>query len=291
MKCAVILPAAGQSTRFNTTPSPNLGPSEAPDHRPSSKVELELAGKPVFLHAIDAFLNHPDVGTIILAVNPASIDDFRFRFGDQLGLQGVTIVPGGTRQRWETVLRAIQAVPDDCTHIAIHDAARPLVSPALIERVFTAARRHPAVIPAMPVNQTLKRVGDPRTDDAAPDDPLDAILSPAAETSVAVRPVIETVDRSDLVEAQTPQVFHAALLRRAYAPLADGSTDAPHVTDDASLVEALGEPVVVVEGEPTNLKLTRPGDAELAAALLQSRAAATAKQTASKRLFLDDEDD
>lgn len=277
MRIAVIIPAAGAGKRFQEGASG------------TSKVEHDLAGKPVFLRSVELFLGRGDVAGVILAVPPDGVDDFRFRWGDKLEFHGVRIVPGGTKERWETVLRALDAVPADATHVAVHDAARPLASEKLIGRVFEAAAKHAAVVPGLAVANTLKRVREDAG--VAGGDPLDAILGGAGRPDV--KTVVETVDRRDLVEVQTPQVFELGLLRRAYEQLAAGSVDSARITDDASLVEALGDPanpVVVVEGEPTNFKITRAADAELATALIHHRTQVEAKQTAVKRLFGEDDD-
>lgn len=263
---AVIIPAAGSGTRFGSP-------------RSTSKVEADLGGRPVFLRSVEIFAGRKDVVQIILAVNPDGLDEFNFRWADRVGFHGVKVVPGGTAERWQTVQRALEHVTDDATHVAIHDAARPLATGALIDRVFLAAESFDAVIPAMPVNATLKRV-EPADD--APPDPLDAILGESARAPA--QRVIETVSRDNLVEVQTPQVFKLDLIRRAFEKVVTG------VTDDASLVEALGEVVYVVEGESTNLKITRPADLELAAALVAQRDAAAAKDLAAKKLFLDEDD-
>ena len=119
-------------------------------------------------------------------------------------------------------------------------------------------------------------------------DPLDAILGSAGKPPLVLKRVAETVDRRDLVEVQTPQVFEVGLLRRAYAQIeADASLRS--VTDDAGLIEALGEPVIVVEGESTNLKITRPDDLKLAAAIHRALHKADEAAVARKRLFGDDE--
>lgn len=276
MKISIILPAAGLGKRFA-------------DAEGRNKIELDLAGKPVFLRAVELFLNRPVVGQIILAVNPDAVEDFQFRWGDKLAFHGVTIVAGGRVERWETVLRALDAVGESCTHAAIHDAARPLTSGALIDRVFEAAAKHPAVIPGLPVAATLKRIAsvEPKADA----DPLDAILGGAGAEAVEVKRVVATVDREELVEVQTPQVFEVSLLRRAYAPLQSGRRDGKGITDDAGLVEALGEAVHVVAGESTNLKITRPDDFKLAAAYIEVNERKSATTLAKKRLFREEEDE
>lgn len=280
----MILPAAGSGTRFTR----GAGSNSAGQAGGSSKIEMDLAGKPVFLHAVELFIRRSDVGQVIVAVAPDRFDDFRFRWGDKLAFLDVELVAGGETDRWQTVMRALDAVSTDATHIAVHDAARPLTSGTLIDRVFDAARRFPAVIPCCDVGATLKRV---EVDDTVgPEtDPLDAILGPVDKDLPPVRRVVTTVDRRNLVAVQTPQVFEAVLLRRAYLQLAEGGLGPDGITDDAQLIEAMGEPVRIVEGETTNLKITYPADAELAEALLSKRVASRATELAKKRLFGDDE--
>lgn len=275
-RIAVILPAAGAGRRFGKADKP--------------KVEMDLAGKPAFLWCVELFARRGDVGDVLIAVHPDRLDAFRFAYEDMLGLTGVHIVAGGTVERWETVANALDHVDDSHTHVAVHDAARPLATQSLIDRCFAACEKWDAVLPGVPVASTLKRVADLEADEM-PRDAIDDILGGPATAAPAGQRVVETVDRRDLVEVQTPQVFSLALLRRAYAGLRDGSTDPAGVTDDAALVEAMGETVAVVDGESTNLKITRPADAELAAALLERRAAASAKENATRQLFLDEEDE
>lgn len=287
MKIAVIIPAAGVGKRF--VDAARSGPAADPLGGAMSKIEMDLVGKPVFLHAVELFTGRPNVGQILLAVHPDAMDDFRFRWGDKLGFHGVTLIPGGKLERWETVLKALDAVEKDCTHAAVHDAARPLTSPGLIDRLFDAAQRWPAVIPGLPVAATLKRVEDDAADaDAA--DPLDAILGEAGKPKTRTRRVTQTVDRSGLVEVQTPQVFELGLLRKAYAQITQGRLSGKGITDDAGLVESLGESVRVVEGEPTNFKITRPDDLKLAAAWVSATQQKTRADLGRKRLFKDEDE-
>jgi len=281
VKVAVILPAAGQSKRFNESGSGGGG---------KSKLEVELAGKPVFLHAIDSFTNRDDVSQIIIAVDPDRIDDFRFRYGDKLAFHGIKVVAGGRVDRWETVMNALKEIDDEATHVAVHDAARPLVTKKLINRVFEAAQMYPAVIPATPVSATLKRV-DAEAQKPADEDPLDQILGKAGKTVESVRRVIATVDRANLVAVQTPQVFDRELLQKAYDQITSGNLDAAGITDDAALIESLGESVMVVDGESTNIKITVQEDLELATAIADKRKQATTADLAKKRLFGDDDDE
>jgi 2-C-methyl-D-erythritol 4-phosphate cytidylyltransferase len=172
-------------------------------------------------------------------------------------------------ERWETVRNALAAIPAECTHVAVHDAARPAASEELIARVFDAARIHDAVIPGDPVTATLKRVSDEAIDADQGDAVADAILGDfAADSRPKGRRVVGTVPRDGLVAVQTPQVFRAELLRRAYA-----QADFAGVTDDAMLVERLGVEVIAVEGDPRNVKVTTPADLALVRAILASKPA------------------
>jgi 2-C-methyl-D-erythritol 4-phosphate cytidylyltransferase len=134
--------------------------------------------------------------------------------------------------------------------VAVHDAVRPCVTEALIDAVFAEAVKSGAAIPAAPLHGTIKRG------------------SPAGV-------IDETVPRANLFEAQTPQVFRTELLRRAYANL---PADHAHITDDAQLVEALGEAVALVVSDASNLKITTPGDMALANAVIKSRPAKKASR-------------
>src|SRR6185369_15957322 len=118
-------------------------------------------------------------------------------------------------------------------------------------------------------------------------DPFDAILGDAGNPALVLKQVVGQVDRSDLIEVQTPQVFEINLLRRAYQQITDGRINGKGVTDDAGLVESLGERVIIVEGESTNLKITRPDDFALALAFVQANEQKQAAWLAKKRLFTD----
>ncbi len=282
MRITVIIPAAGVGRRFAESGN------RSQENTSANKLEAELAGRPVFIRAIEAFTNHPLVHRIIVAANPETFDDFVFRWGDKLGFLGVQTVPGGKADRWETVLKALDAVPPNTTHIAVHDAARPLVTRRLIDRVFDAASRFDAVIPGLRLTGTIKRTVIDETASQRPPDPADAILGENTAPQSPISRVVETVDRAGLVEAQTPQVFNADLLRRAYAAITDKNLATTGITDDASLVESFGETVRVVEGEPTNIKITQAADLPLAEAWVQRTHQTEAAGQARRRLFADD---
>lgn len=250
MNIAVIITAAGRSERFGGR----------------DKLNEDLGGRALLMRTVELFNKRPEVGSVIVAGPPDKLDEFRFRFGDQLGFHGARIVPGGRAERWETVRNALQEVPGDCTHVAVHDAARPATPTDVIDRVFEAATMFDAVIPAVPVAATIKRVSK-ETKEAAQADPIAAaILGEAAKPRNLARQVEETIDRQRLVEVQTPQIFERGLLIRAYE-----QKDLSGATDDASLVERLGEAVFVVNGDPRNIKITTPADLHLVRAVLGVR--------------------
>lgn len=147
---------------------------------------------------------------------------------------------GATRQ--ESIASGLEEIGTDL--VVVHDAARPLVSSALVRRVIDALATADAVVPAMPVTETLKK----------------------AEGGV----VTATVDRTDLWSIQTPQGFRSSLLRRAHEHAARAGINS---TDDAGLVEQLGERVTLVPGQLTNFKVTYPDDLELARTVLEAREA------------------
>lgn len=251
MNVCAIIAAAGRSQRFNG----------------QDKLLADLGGRTVLVRTVEAFARRDEVRSIIVAVAPDRLDELRDRIGPTLAFHGARLVAGGTTERWESVRNALTDVPEDATHVAVHDGARPAVTDALLDRVFEAAGRLDAVVPAMNVTDTLKRVVADAVDASEDEDPIaDLILGSAGKQAVAARAVVGTVDRANLVAVQTPQVFTADLLRRAYAQDAlDGSTD------DASLVERLGEAVHVVDGDPRNIKITRPDDLDLIRSIMHIR--------------------
>jgi 2-C-methyl-D-erythritol 4-phosphate cytidylyltransferase len=241
MRICAIIPAAGASRRFGI----------------GDKLSQDLGGRAMLLRTVELFTKRDEVASIVVAAPPEeeAFEQFRERFGAQLSFHGVRIVPGGRIERWETVKAALAAVPEDATHVAVHDAARPATPPELLDRVFEAARVHAAVIPGLSITATVKRVGEGRVTAAEEDAIADSILGDAGAEATTGRLVEATLPREGLVLVQTPQVFEASLLRRAYA-----EADAAGTTDDSGVVERLGEAVVVVEGDPRNLKVTTPED-------------------------------
>jgi 2-C-methyl-D-erythritol 4-phosphate cytidylyltransferase len=192
-----------------------------------------LAGRAVWLHSAEKFLNRNDVKQVLLVISPEDREDFMGKFGANVAILGIEVVNGGN-ERFESIENALAKVKTDIDFVAVHDAARPCIASEWIDSVFEAAVKTGAAIPAIPVAGTLKRSIDGRT-------------------------IQETVDRTHLWEAQTPQVFRRTLLIEAYAKR--GGLPA---TDDAQLVERLGKPVSIVEGSPINLKITTKDDLRLA---------------------------
>ncbi len=292
MKMTVIIPAAGIGQRFQKS-----------QHHPStqSKLEMDLCGKPVFIRTLACFTGRSQVHQILLAVHPDQIETYRFKYQDTLALQAVKIIAGSTTQRWDTIRIALNHVHPATTHIAIHDAARPLASPQLITAIFQAAQHFDAVIPGLKISSTLKQIS--KTTDTSPtpntppttqeqaDDPIDQLLDiPSQPPNIA--PWIEkTIDRSLFVQAQTPQVFKREILIAAYQKITDGHIDPTTITDDACLLERTQQRVHVIDGESSNLKITTMQDLQIARAIEQTNASETAKALGEKRLFKEPPDD
>ncbi len=174
---AVILPAAGKSSRFRD--------------QNYKKPFVPLDGRPVWMHAADRFVNRLDVAQTILVIAPEDREHFAEKFGGNAALLSIEVVEGGD-ERYDSVTRALERVKPEVDYIAVHDAARPCIVDEWIDAVFAAAVKTGAAILASPVTGTLKRAASGQT-------------------------VAETVPRDNLWEAQTPQVFRRQLLIDAYA--------------------------------------------------------------------------
>jgi 2-C-methyl-D-erythritol 4-phosphate cytidylyltransferase len=250
---AVILPAAGSSLRFGGT---------------RSKLVEDLAGIPVITRAVLPFVQRSDAHQILIAVphdpgamappghqNLARLDDpppsvraneiwaalereptVKHRLGGQIAL-----VPGGPT-RAQSVHAALRRVPADIEWVAIHDAARPLLSQELIDRTLDAAVMYGAAAPALPVGLTIKEATGPL---------------PAR--------VRQTVPRDTLWALQTPQIMRRAELLHAFEQFGYALE---HVTDDLQLLEMTAQEAWLVEGEESNIKITTPRDLLLASLLL-----------------------
>ncbi|WP_369204306.1 2-C-methyl-D-erythritol 4-phosphate cytidylyltransferase [Streptomyces sp. PU-14G] len=233
-RTAVVIPAAGRGVR--------LGPG-------APKALRELGGTPMLIHAVRATARARAVELVVVVAPPDGAPEVRALL-DAHELTDVTVVPGGdTRQ--DSVRLGLAALPGTVETVLVHDAARPLVPHETVDSVVAAVRDGaPAVVPALPVTDTVKQV-EPRT---------------GAEPE----PVTGTPDRARLRAVQTPQGFARKVLAQAHARLAPEGEGA---TDDAGMVERLGVEVVVVRGHEEAFKVTRPLDLVLAEAVLTRRKA------------------
>ncbi len=257
MKIAVIIPAAGSSARFN-----NTNREADPLGMGRSKLDEDLGGKTVLQRTIELFHTHERVCQVIVAgpAGPDAMSSFKLRHGDRIALLGAQLVSGGKDFRWQSVQSALASISDEATHIAIHDAARPAAAPDMIDRVFDAGERFNAVIPVIPVSDTLKLISAEPIDDKSDSDPLAGILG--AGDANPMHEAVGEIDRNHAVMVQTPQVFERGLIERAY------DQEDLSSTDDAGLVQRLGEQVVTVQGDERNIKLTRQGDLPLLRAIM-----------------------
>ena len=208
------------------------------------KAFLDLAGQPMIAHSVATFAALEFVAAIVLVVAPSRLGEAQDAVRHGAWSKVVAVVSGGA-SRQESVMNGLRALPD-LPLVAIHDAARPLVTPEVILEGVRSATRHGAAIAAIPVRDTLKRVG------------------PDAEM------IVGTVDRSQLWAAQTPQVFRADVLRAAYDAVGDR---AAAYTDDAGIVQAAGFPVAVFGGTQAMMKVTLADDLEVVTALIACRKA------------------
>lgn len=231
MQVFAILPAAGLGTRMAG---------------PQPKQFLALDGVPILIHSLRAFASVPRVTSIVVAVRKPEIDRVQTQVSEN-GFSGrVQVVEGGDN-RQESVanaLAAIHAHPDDV--VLVHDAVRPLIDAATIDRTIDAVVEHGAAIVGLPAVDTIKQV----------------------ERTAHGALVVSTIPREFIVQAQTPQGFRFGLLQGAFA---EATADGFVGTDEASVVERAGHPVAVVPGSHVNLKITQPGDLELAEFYLHHR--------------------
>lgn len=218
------------------------------------KLFAEIANKPLIAHTVAAFENTNAVTAIIIVARQDRHGEIENIVRDE-GLKKVhAIVPGG-EHRQDSVRAGLNHLPGDARYIAVHDAARPLVTPEQIERVYQAAQKHGAAALANPVSDTLKR---------ADVDPFDS-------RSGQVLVVKESVDRHHLFAMQTPQIFERKKLEDAYRAVFAGNIS---VTDEVSAIERNGGKVVLVPNDQPNFKITYPGDLPLAEFVLTQRSKA-----------------
>lgn len=236
MKVSVILPSAGLGTR--------MGKSQPEKWGTSRKQFMQLDGAPILLHTIRKFLRCPAVTEIIVALRTEDMPWVRELLDREQPPRPVRLVEGGD-SRQQSVENALAAIAPDTTLVAVHDAVRPFIEEATIERVLAEAESTGAAIVGIVPVDTVKRVHRNK--------------------------IRETIPRDNLALAQTPQVFRPDLLREAFARARE---DAFTGTDEASLVERLERvEVSVVIGSDRNIKITKPSDMDLARLFLAEEAA------------------
>jgi 2-C-methyl-D-erythritol 4-phosphate cytidylyltransferase len=218
------MPAAGRSSRFKD------------EHY--KKPFAPLDNRAVWLHSAEKFLNRDDVVQLVLVIASEDREAFDMKFAANVAILGIDVVEGGA-ERADSIENALARIKPEADFVAVHDAARPCIVDAWLDKVFQAAQKSGAAIFATPVGGTIKRVGKDRL-------------------------VEQTVSREGLWEAQTPQVFRRQLLLDAYA-----QRQGQAATDDAQLVEQIGHPVTVVPGSALNLKIATKEDLRLAAQVLK----------------------
>ncbi len=227
MDLAVILAGAGEGRRMGA-----LGP----------KLLLQLDGRSALARVTESFLSVSAVGEIVAVVPEALLSEAERALAALQNPRRVRIAAtrgGATRQ--ESVRLGLAMLTANLPYVAVHDVARVLIRPALIERVLEAARTVGAAIPTLPIAESVKEISGGR--------------------------VVRSIPREHLEGAQTPQIFARDILARAHARALERGESA---TDDAALVERLGAPVATLPGDPANLKMTSPSDVIVLEALLRS---------------------
>ena len=227
-----IVPAAGLGVRMKSfLPKPLV----------------KIGKKPVIIHTLEALAKNRDIKRILVAVSPDNLNRFKEVIsGYKIG-KSLSFVAGG-RTRRDSVKNCLKEIFGETDFVLIHDAVRPFISQGLISRLIAEAKKSRAVICGVPVKATIKKV---------------AVRRPSSV--VRSLTVAQTLDRENVWEIQTPQVFAKSLLTAAYKRYANRA-----VTDDASLVEKMGQKVKVIEGSYFNIKITTPEDLILAKAILKN---------------------
>ncbi|NNU27511.1 2-C-methyl-D-erythritol 4-phosphate cytidylyltransferase [Isoptericola sp. JC619] len=245
MTTLAILTAAGSGTRLG---------------REIPKAFVPVGGVPMIALAARGLADSGAVDAVVVTSPPGRAADMVAALG-ALPIPVEVVDGGSTRQA--SVAAGLRRADASTDVVLVHDAARPLAPPALVARVVAAVRSgHPAVVPGLPVTDTIKRV--------APD--AGAPAPPGDDTTPVVERVVDTLDRTVLRAVQTPQGFDRELLQRAHAEgAARAAAEHLAATDDAGLVEALGVPVHLVRGDSAALKITTPYDLAVAELLLEGR--------------------
>lgn len=237
-KVSVVVAAAGSSRRMKGI----------------DKMYLELGGIPVLARTIGVFEKCSFIDEIVAVVKPGTLDKFRSEIAEKYGFEKLKAAAEGGSERVYSVSKALEAVSPDAGIVMIQDGARPFATQELILRVLDAAYTYGAAVPGVRLRDTVKIAGED-------------------SGSLVVN---GTPDRSLLRAVQTPQGFKAGVLREAYAEFSsEGEGNAGKITDDASMVEALGRKVVIVEGSEDNMKITTASDIKRAEMILYGKADVT----------------
>ena len=221
MSIGLIVAAGGSGSRFSTS---------------SNKLLSHIHGLPIICHTLKKFLNIPEITHTVLVLPASEIQTFQSVI-QQYRIPLPHIISGGDN-RFSSVKLGLNSLPQEIQYVMVHDAARPLVSQQLIQRLIKEKEAHPAIIPAIPIIDTIKKV-DPN------------------------QFVIHTVPRDEYRAIQTPQLFKKAPLSHYYQHTSYTS----QITDDAMLCELNDLPIKVIDGETYNIKITTPNDLPILNAL------------------------
>jgi len=224
MSVGLVVVAAGNGTRMGS---------------PIRKPYLYIGEMPILILTLQKFLSISSITEMVLVVHPTEIERTH-RLLEEYKMTKIRLAIGG-EERQDSVVAGVAALSDHVEYVLIHDGARPFVSPSLIERILIEVKQKGAVIPAVPVKDTIK------------------VVNELGEISY-------TPDRRSLWAAQTPQAFSLSILRTA---LQQAREKGMRGTDDASILEMLGYPVYITKGEWTNMKITTPEDLLLGEAILR----------------------
>lgn len=228
-KYTAIIPAAGQGKRMQGD---------------RNKQFMLLGGIPIIVHTLRVFQESPVIHDVIIVCGREEVDYYRAQLIPDYGIKkSVRVVTGG-EQRQDSVYRGLVSAPSESRYVMIHDGARPLITQELINSLAKEVIDHGAVVPGVPVKDTIKK-----TDNSGF--------------------IIDTPPRENLWHVQTPQVFDRELIFRAHK---EALKTRFYGTDDASLVERLGVPVKIISGSYENLKITTPDDLIAAEAIIRRRA-------------------
>jgi len=195
------------------------------------KAFVPLCGKPLLVRALAAMAAAPEIDVSMPVIGPSDLSRLKALESELASIPGLLPPAIGGAERQDSMTAGLAALPPDVAFVAVHDAARPLVTTEAISHVVDAARRSGAAILAVPLRDTIKRVRDGL--------------------------IVETSNRLEYYAAQTPQVFRVELLREA---LEKAASEGFIGTDDAEIVERIGVPVTVVPGDPSNIKITDRAD-------------------------------